>query len=167
MSLFWTLVLIAAVVAMVVGPVSMMRLNPSEQRQEALRRAARDLGLAVRLQPWPSAAGDGTKIFLPTYSLPAKGGNRWHLTRANYAHDLHLHQWWSSRVEQRPPAHVLPLLDDVLPGLPPGVEALGANEMGVYICWRERGGPEALDALHHCLRTLARGGTSNEAFENK
>lgn len=155
MSLFWTLVVLAAVVAMVVGPVSMMRLNPREQRQESLRQAARDCGLSVRLLPWPSAAGEGTKRLLPTYSLPVKSANRWHLSRANYAHDLHFHQWWSSARGQRPPPQVLPLLDRVLPGLPPGVEALGANEVEVYICWRERGGLEALDVLQQCLRALA------------
>lgn len=147
------------VVAMVVGPVAMLQLNPAERRQEALRQAARERGLQVRLQP--QKMGAGAPVMLPTYLLAAPGAETWRLTRARYRHPLHLQDWWQWAEGQRPPAALLPLLETILPRLPESVEVLGSGRAGVYAGWRERGGPEALEQLQDCLVRLSEKSSKN------
>ncbi len=160
--MWWVVLTLIGVVAMVVGPVAMLRLNPAERRQEALRQAARERGLQVRLQP-QKLEGEAT-VALPTYLLPAPGEDFWRLTRARYQHDLHLQGWWQWAEGQRPPQSVQSWLETILARLPASVEVVGSGVTGVYVCWRERGGLEALEQIHICLRYISEKTNKNKGI---
>ena len=102
----WTpIIIIALAVAMVVGPVMLMRPSRLQQRQSRLRQYALEQGLRVQLQPLPDgAASPDERQMLPVYLLPpapAAGGSRrlppWLLIRHAISHDIHFSGHWDWR----------------------------------------------------------------------
>lgn len=152
--MWWMIVTLIGVVALVVGPVAMLQLNPLERRQQTLRQAARERGLQVKLQPQVRPGHE--TVIMPIYRLPGAQAKAWRLSRADYLHELHVLGWWQWETRLRPPPSAMPCLEAVLAQLPTSVELLGSDGAGVYAGWRERGGEKALEAMYNCLQEVSK-----------
>lgn len=147
-------IVIVLVVAMVIGPVAMLRPSPAQKRRDALRARARQLGLSVHLRvPPATATASESAGHMPAYCLHSKSHAAWQLLRTDYAHDLHLAQWWQFAGAKPAPA-VQDFLVNELEHLPKGVVAITANYREVAVFWREWGEVENVDAIAQFLRQL-------------
>lgn len=151
----YVIFMILLVLATVVGPIAMMRPNPTQRRHERLRRYAREVGLSVKLLPPPALATDtAAPVSVPVYSLALQTQQtRWTLMRAPYTHESHLGDWWQF-VGAKPTAAVQERIKSVLDKLPKGVSGLRSGGQQVAIFWREAGEEEDIDQLLQCLRQL-------------
>lgn len=150
----FVVILIILVLAMMIGPVLMMKPSPRDRRIAQLRAHATNMGLRVSLQrleqdtfavyelPW--AREDNTKLV----------GVDWMLERRTYAHEIHFADWWQWRGQGRPPAAVLPLLQTKMTVLPEGVPAVEATRLGLRCYWSETGGEQRLVELADWLKSV-------------
>lgn len=148
-------IVVLLVVAMIVGPLAMMRPTPAQKRRDSLRLAARELGLGVGFKRLPARATDTAEPeSVPVYSLQVKGGSHWLLVRSDYAHEMHLLQWWQP-VGAPAPEAVTAYLREFLPKLPSDVAALGGQSSQLQVFWKERGDAEVVASIAEFLRGLA------------
>jgi hypothetical protein len=152
----YAVIVILLVIAMVVGPVSMMQPNRSQRRREQLRRRAREMGLTVSLLPPPPLATDTEPpAAMPVYSLITSSAQPcWSVRRTEYAHESHLNQWWQF-VGATPPEPLLSRIQNTLKDLPSGVLALRMSSRQIEAFWRESGDEQAVAQLLECLRELS------------
>lgn len=152
----YAVIIILLVVAMIVGPVSMMQPSRSQRRREQLRGRAREMGLKVSLQPPPRLATDTeAPAAMPVYSLITCSAQPcWSLRRTEYAHESHLNEWWQF-VGAIPPEPVPSRIKRILSDLPPGVLALRMGSRQLEAFWRESGDEHAITQLLECLRELS------------
>lgn len=157
------IVVIVLVVAMILGPVAMLRPSSAQKRKSALRQGARELGLYVGVRRMPARATDTQPPeHLPVYCVPAKAMPSWCLVKTAYAHDLNYEQWWQP-LKQKPPVAVEQKLTNILKSLPNGVECISSTEQELAIFWKERGDFEAVKVLADVLNTLKAAQTSPSA----
>ena len=149
------LIVIALVVAMVVGPVAMLRPSPAQKRRERLRMKARELGLFVHFRKAPKLLGEPDRFTqIAAYGLLCKSNMSWQLVRTAYAHELHINEWWQfCGVEA--PQNSIEVLQRALPLLPEGVIGVSCqpNELAIY--WREKGDEKDLIKIYDCLKVLS------------
>jgi hypothetical protein len=152
---WFVIVLIVLVLAMMIGPIMMVKPSRRDRRVAQLRARATKMGLRVSLQrleqdtfavyelPWERE--DNVKLV----------GVDWMLERRTYAHEIHFADWWQWRGPGRPPAEVLPLLQPRMAALPEGVPAIEATRLGLRCYWSETGGEPRLAELTDWLKSVA------------
>lgn len=158
----WILVVLAGVVAMVLGPVMMLQPSTHERRQAALRRLATERGLTVSMKSLPRQVTDLEEPGrMPVYHLPAaKGGGPtvpWMLVSAAYRHEAHFLGTWAWQGGGRAGAREQQLLAEHLPGLPRSAKAVTGDPGGWSVYWSEAGGEEALEPILAMLNALKSG----------
>lgn len=146
-------------VAMVVGPIMMLRPSPSVTALANMRTRASQLGVSVRMPP---RQADGALVKGAIYSLPLTTALRkrediehWCLRRLTHSHEIHFHAFWDwegkGRAGDRIAAALVPQLDK----LPEGIDMLELNLSGVGVHWDERRrGAEPEEAVGKILLIL-------------
>ncbi|MDO3386397.1 hypothetical protein QWI17_11160 [Gilvimarinus sp. SDUM040013] len=148
-------IILLLVVAMVVGPVAMLRPSPAQKKRDALRLRARQLGVAVHLRLPPSAATATEKAsHMAAYCIHHKGVGCWQLVRASFAHEIHLNEWWQFQAA-KPGQAVRNFLSQTIDELPRGVVAVTAQGQEVAVYWKEWGEAGNVDQLTGFLQKLA------------
>lgn len=155
----WFFVLLVIAVALVLGPISMLRPNPSQKRKEQLRLQASTQGVRFGMRRLPSRKTDMERPpVLPVYFLPPppamQSVDDWVLMRTDYEHESNFYKEWDWQGSARPVPAVSHQLTLVLPELPPSVPAIVQGKSGTCIFWREEEGQEMLVALIAVLRNL-------------
>ncbi|VUD66263.1 hypothetical protein TDB9533_03544 [Thalassocella blandensis] len=137
-----TWIFIVLAVAMVVGPVMMIRPSPSQKKRAALRTQASQTGLVVKLASTDSSEAKGG-VRAAYYSLPVSDPSKkkltlWSLKKMPYAHDIHFSQQWDWEGKDKAEPRHWNLLQQTLNELPDSITGLGVNAMGVFYLWDEK-----------------------------
>jgi hypothetical protein len=157
MSIGLVIALIVAV-ALVLGPVMMMRPNPAQKKKEAMRLLARSEGVHYSVRNLPQQADELEKPApVPVYFLPPADANSsvsWMLIRTLYQHDIHFLGRWAWRGNVRPGDAELAVLHEHLGVLPESVRAVSAGAEGITVYWDETGGEVVLQKILNLLKAL-------------
>lgn len=151
----WAAIIICLAIAMMLGPVMMMRPSASQTRLAALRTQANALGYRVRIAEDPRAGRDAQ---IAVYSLPwnkdDKNRPEWKLVKQNISHELHFLNYWDWQGAGRPHVDIQEALKHFLNGVDMKLVAIGASRSGVDAYWEEKlSGEESQVALER-LRSL-------------
>ena len=141
----WQVIIIVVVVAMMVGPIFMMKPSGRDAREAKQRDKARELGLSVCLNKLPSEIGLQQANTYAIYSLawPAKklkndeSVPRWTLEQKKYEHDIHFKGRWDWFDGRKAPEKDHAALLGFLNGVPVGIVALSSNQAGLSVYWDE------------------------------
>lgn len=156
--LVFSLVMIV-VVALVVGPILMMRPTPVQKNKEHLRSIAAAKGIGFSVKNLPQQAGElEAPAPIPGYFYPPAGDSEtdWLLLRAKYSHEIHFLQHWAWQGDARASQSEQRLLEQQLPLLHESVMAVSAGSKGICVYWREKGGEQALEQIMSLLEELKR-----------
>ncbi len=153
------LVIVAiVVVALVVGPVMMMRPNPAQKHKENMRSLARARGVHFSIRNIPQQADEQEKpAAVPVYFFPPEKSQlspSWMLVRTNYEHEINLLGWWAWRGDARATAAELAVLKAELKVLPESVRAVSSGNGGICVYWEEKGGEPVLQQILGLLESL-------------
>ncbi len=155
-------VFVALALAMIVGPVMLMRPNNAQTRIAKVRQQALSFGLKVFI----GEVRDKDGRALANYLLPVDEDSEaalaeWMLVKKGFSHGAHAHGFWDWSSAEMDANLVLPdrvttLLDEA----PDGIYAVGSGRFGVFAAWNERYKGEdptaSLDALKAWLRAWQR-----------
>jgi len=141
----WQVVIIVIVIAMMVGPICMMRPSGRDAREAKQRDKARELGLSVYLSKLPSESSIQHAKTYAIYSLawPEKklknNDNvlKWTLEQKKYEHAIHFHGRWDWFGDRKAPEENYASLRDFLNDMPLGVAALASTQSGLGVYWDE------------------------------
>jgi hypothetical protein len=162
MSIGLIIALIVAV-ALVLGPIMMMRPNPAQKKLEAMRLLARAEGVQYSIRNLPQQADEADKPApVAVYFLPPTNANStagWMLMRTRYQHDIHFLGWWAWRNEVRPNNAEQTVLREQLELLPESVRAVSAGTEGISVYWEETGGEPVLKQILGLLKALQEAAT--------
>ena len=136
-------IVIIVVLAMVVGPIAMLKPNKRQQRIALLRQQANAQHISVRLEPEPDglvAAGQ-TPQLVAYYSIhiDSKKLPHWRLQKTSFAHEIHIAQYWQWQGGESlalTPAK-LSALELLLASVPKDVLAIGCDKTGIGVMWGE------------------------------
>jgi len=132
--------IIIGVIALVVGPVMMMRPSHRQKQLIALRAAATAAGMRLRLD---AQTPKGNNSNAAIYSLPwseAQAITPWCLKRQAFSHEVHFHQQWDWSGEGRCPAAWEAALLDIVSQLGDDIVGIEADQYMLGIFWQEKGG---------------------------
>lgn len=161
----WFFIILIVALAVVIGPIAMLRPNPAQQRKEQLRIYASKHGLRFSMRRLPALKTDMDQpALLPVYYLPPPPETRdvqeWILMRTSYAHEGNFYLEWDWQTDVRPSDATCDLLKTYLPQLPASVPAISHGNLGICVFWREYEGVETLDLLIKMLNNLYQVGGS-------
>lgn len=149
---FWLLVFIFLIIAMIVGPIMLMRPSKRDKRIAALRQKAAMQGMQVRLNQYQNGS-------VTVYSLGVKrpkDAAKWQLVKQIYKHEIHFYNQWQF-VKNTPsllPAQstklkqLIDTLNDSFVGLETGSDTIG-------IWWNESFGSGSVDEVKSLLIAFA------------
>src|SRR6188768_2123725 len=125
------IVLIIVVLILIIGPVMMLRPDPTQKNKEALRLQARAKGIHFSMRNLPQQATEQEKPApVPVYFFaPVKPQftNDWLLLRASYEHDIHFLGVWAWQNDIQATVAEQAILKQYLPQLPDSVRAVSAG----------------------------------------
>lgn len=155
----WFFVLLVVTIALVLGPISMLRPNPAQKRKEQLRMQASAQGIRFGMRRLPARKTDMEQPpVLPVYFLPPpttmQSMDDWVLMRTEYEHEGNFYKEWDWQGNARPIPQVNEQLTSILSTLPHSVPAIAQGKSGTCIFWRETEGEEVLIAVIAVLRNL-------------
>ncbi len=154
------IMIVAAAVVMVVGPIMLMQPTNLQRRQSSLRQYAIEKGLRVQLKPAPAGAvAVDERDMLPVYTLPVtdpqaekrKAVQPWLLVKRQLCHDIHFSGHWDWFEGRRGPPPLENALRQIIDELPADVIAIGAGPQGSYLFWGENGNKKSIDKLLEVL----------------
>lgn len=150
----WAAVIIVLVIAMVVGPVMLMRPSKRDQYLAKLRASAREQGVQVSSSRLKDASG--SLCWFYWRPLESNDGNKKPsheplvLERKSYAHDLHVAEYFEITKGNAVPTG----FEAILKGLPESVQGVELNRHAIGMHWSERGGEEVLGQIAEALTQL-------------
>lgn len=156
MSTFVVFILIAFVLALILGPIMMLQPSSAQRALADLRAKAASRGFRLKVDSQNSSL---MRYYL-TWADDIEFEGRCSLVRQSYVHELHFHEDWVlednnlafSENQQQALKQVLEKSNKL--------SGVGANYAGVYVSWDERreGRPanECLDELEANLLELKR-----------
>jgi len=155
----WFFIILILAFAIVIGPISMLRPSPAQQRKEQLRLHASKQGVRFSMRRLPALKTDVDQpATMPVYYLPpppkAREVPEWILMRTTYAHEGNFYQEWDWQTDIRPGDGTCSLLRTYIPQLPASVSAISGGNSGISVFWSEREGVEILDLLIEMLAKL-------------
>jgi hypothetical protein len=155
----WFFIILILAFAIVIGPISMLRPSPAQQRKEQLRLHASKQGVRFSMRRLPVLKTDMDQpATAPVYYLPPTPNARevpeWILMRTKYVHDGNFYQEWDWQTDVRPSDATCSLLKAYLPQLPASVLAISCSNLGVSVFWMEKEDVEILDLLIEILTKL-------------
>ncbi|HEY7774848.1 MAG TPA: hypothetical protein VIC26_16815 [Marinagarivorans sp.] len=147
----WPTIIVVLVIAMMVGPVMLMKPTRAQKHLALLRKQAQTLGLKVGAS---DVKGEGGQLCW-FYWLPLNTDNGPApvvLERQKYEHGLHIAKYWL--VKGRTPTEPQ-LWESFLAKLPDSVYAVELNDHALGVHWNERGGDAVLEQLANQLKAFA------------
>lgn len=155
----WFIILMVFIVALILGPMAMLRPNPAQKRKEQLRLNASQQGIRFAMRRLPAQKTDMEQPpVLPVYFLPPSKAMQslpeWVLIRTTYEHEGNFYKDWNWHTEVRPSPAIEELLAGLMSQLPASVAAITQGKSGTCVFWREAGGEEALTQVIDLLRRL-------------
>lgn len=155
----WFFIILILAFAIVIGPISMLRPSPAQQRKEQMRLQASKQGVRFGMRRLPVLKTDMDQpVTIPVYYLPpppkASEVQEWILMRTSYTHEGNFYQEWDWQTDVRPNDAVCSLLKTYLPQLPASVPAITSSNLGISVFWLEKEGVEMLDLLIELLSKL-------------
>jgi len=155
----WFFIMLIVACALVLGPISMLRPNPSQKRKEQLRLYASKKGLRFSMRRLPALKTDTDQpMATPVYYLPPQSKPpeipEWILMRTRYAHEGNFYLEWDWQSTVRPTDITCSLLKTYLPQLPESVSAISHGGLGICVFWSEKEDVEMLDLLIEMLNKL-------------
>lgn len=152
------IVILIIAVALIMGPIMMMRPNPAQKNKENMRSLARTKGVHYSMRNLPRQPDEQTPPpAVPVYFFPptkTQNTTGWMLVRTHYQHEINFLGWWAWQGEQRATDAEIEVLKAQLPALPESVRAVSAGGEGVYVYWQEKGGDAALQQVLRLLESL-------------
>lgn len=147
---------IGLTLAIVLGPLLMLKPSSGLQRIAQLRQKAAHMGLLVQAHHHPAITAEGEWMFYllpwPSFASPAKLAT-WALVRKNFTHEIHLKGQW----DFQPPAPadtISQTLKNQLESLPDHISGIESTSAGVGVYWNERGGERNLALIYAWLDDL-------------
>lgn len=150
----WPAIIIVLVIAMVVGPVMLMRPSKRDQYLAKLRASAREQGVQVSSSRLKDASG--SLCWFYWRPLENKDENNKPafepivLERKSYAHDLHVADYFEITKGDSVPVG----FESILKHLPDSVQGVELNRHAIGVHWSERGGEEVLADIAEALTQL-------------
>lgn len=156
---FWFIGLLIVAIALVLGPIAMLRPNPAQKRKEQLRLQASAQGVRFSMRRLPALKTDmEVPPVVPVYFLPPPATMQcqddWVLMRTGYEHEGNFYKEWDWQGAARPSDVICAILKTLLPNLPASVPAIAQGKSGTCVFWRESEGEAELERLVSLLRTL-------------
>lgn len=156
------------VIAMIVGPIMMLRPSPSVSKLANMRTRASQKGISVRMpsrekrEPGTQGAGLGGAIYSLALTSAlrkhSEGPGAWCLRRQSHDHGIHFHKRWDWEGKGKISDALKPAIIKQLDQLPDSIEMLEFNITGLGVLWDERcRGAEpdaAVDAIHTLLTSI-------------
>ncbi len=156
------------VIAMVVGPIMMLRPSPSVSKLANMRTRASQKGISVRMpsreKHVPGTQGPGlagaiySLALTPVLRKQSEGLGAWCLKRQSHDHEIHFHKRWDWEGNGKISDALKPAIILQLDELPESIEMLEFNITGVGVLWDERcrgAEPDAVvDAIHTLLKSI-------------
>jgi hypothetical protein len=156
----WFVIMMLLAVALVLGPVMMMRPDPIQKNKEQMRAIAYSKGIRFTIKKLPQQLSElEPPAPIPVYFFaPSKtsGDTDWILLRTSYEHGAHFMGHWAWQKQPRATAAEETILVNYLPRLPESVLGVSSGGQGVCVYWRETGGIEALALIIELLEALNR-----------
>lgn len=155
----WFFVILIIAVAIVLGPISMLKPSPAQKRKEALRLMASERGVRFSMRRLPALKTDMDQpAVFPVYSLPPQPAMQaaadWMLVRTRYEHEGNFFREWDWQTDVRPTQRVCDLLLEFLPKLPASVPAIVQGRSGTCVFWSELEDQDTLGLLLELLVKL-------------
>lgn len=156
---FWFIGLLIVAIALILGPIAMLRPNPAQKRKEQLRKHASEQGIRFTMRRLPALKTNmEAPPVVPVYFLPppvnAQFQDDWILMRTEYEHEGNFYREWDWQGGARPSEAICKTLKASLPDLPLSVPAIAQGKSGSCIFWREIEGEVELAKLISLLRAL-------------
>ena len=147
---------IGLIIAIILGPLLMLKPSRGTQRIAALRLQALQMGLIVQSHRHPAISADAQWMFYlqpwPSFTKVAQMST-WALVKKNYSHEIHLKGQWDFQ-GTAPQQTIAAILKNHLEQLPEQVAGIEATSAGIGIYWNERGGEKMLKLLSAWLDDL-------------
>ncbi len=149
------IVFVILAIAMVLGPVMLMKPSGRQRQLASLRQQALERGLQSRISSVPSEISSYTAA--PTIAVYQK---RWQGARFNqasalllhrtaFSHEIHFHGVWDWQGDERISLFPNEALKNGLDTLPDSVLAIEISTLGVGLFWLEKGSSiENLEAFY-------------------
>lgn len=155
----WFFIILIVAIAMVIGPISMLRPSLGQKRKEDLRLHANKHAVRFSMRRLPALKTDIEQAApIPVYYLPPLTKSReiseWIIMRTHYVHEGNFYLEWDWQTDVRPNDATTVVLKTYLPQLPASVTAISRSNMGMCVFWSEQEGVETLDLLIEMIRAL-------------
>lgn len=152
----WAAIIIVLVIAMVIGPVMLMRPSKRDQYLARLRAKAREYGMQVSASRVKDDSGAPCWFYWCALGSEDESQKVRHepflLERKGYSHDLHIAEYY-----EMTKGHSVPEGGAVLiASFPESVQGIELNRHALGVHWSERGGEEALASIADTLTQLLR-----------
>lgn len=136
----WAVVIIVITIAMVVGPVAMMRPSKRDQRLTDFRQVAAQKGIRVRLASLTLATGQQA---LAVYSKISQKADEsyapWLLIQQSFGHELHFSDHWDwDNTKAQAPANIQPALREYIATLDESIKGIEVTKHSVGLYWTEQ-----------------------------
>ena len=144
-----TVWLVVSILALILSPLSWLRLSRKQGQQMSLRMEARRMGLAMQLAPqkWPHWFEQEPPSPCPQYHRGRRRGHEDSWCYWQVSPGVWLNQWKEVCEEPR--------LNEVFARLPETVYKVEADKRMIALCWSERGDESVLQDIAHTFDTLA------------
>jgi hypothetical protein len=156
----WLVIIILLSMALVVGPMMMLRPNPIQKNKERMRAIAYAKGIRFTIKKLPQQASElelpepiAVYFFAPSNTC---GDRDWMLIRSTYEHEMHFLGQWEWQKQWRATTEEQRILTEYLPQLPDAVRAVSSGSQGVCVYWSEKGGDPVLELVIALLEALKR-----------
>ncbi|MBB3168525.1 hypothetical protein [Simiduia aestuariiviva] len=123
----------------------MFRPSGGQRKLATLRARANSEGLRVRLASGHDPSLKGTALYAMPWRHKGLRSQRWALVRKDYAHDIHVNDFWSWESEAAP--ELADMLNEQIKALPNTVMGVSAGPEGLGVHWSERGSMAELEFL--------------------
>lgn len=155
----WFFVLLLVTMALVLGPIAMLRPTPAQKRTEALRKHALEMGVKITMRRLPARKTDmEARPLCPIYFLPPSTPiqfvDDWILMRTDYEHEGNFYREWDWLDSARPVWGDTEQLRNILEVLPASVLAIAQGKSGTCVFWSEAGGDATLETIVRILQQL-------------
>ena len=150
MELWWPLLIIIGTVALLLGPIMVLQPNSRQRQLAALRQAALKRGISVRLDSSNKKAPP-IAVYSLAWPISMKTG-RFYLKKQDFAHDLHLLDYWYWEGDGRPPDNWLPPLKEILQLMPEDIVGIECTKHSLGLFWLEKHNQTTLDAVEGLLK---------------
>jgi hypothetical protein len=140
MDNYWPIIFVIGAIALAVGPVMMMQPSQRIRRLSALRQAAAQLSIRVRLSTITLPLGK-KEVAVYSISLPTSDAIRpsWILIKQDYTHGANFHNDWDwESQKQTAPSHQHAILRDILDLLDDSIVGLEMTQNAVGVYWQEK-----------------------------